>query len=138
MKRVYLDSNVFISFINQEIGSDFRTLYIEAEDFFKRVKKKGCMLILSYLFFDEVKRKCFSDKYQVLKHFKEIEIKTEVIEEEKEIFIGKFVSRGLHYTDAVHVAVALKERCDFIVTFNIKDFQKVSDEIKVVQPSEFY
>ncbi|MBU2099816.1 type II toxin-antitoxin system VapC family toxin [Candidatus Micrarchaeota archaeon] len=138
MKRVYLDSNVFISFANQEIGSNLRPLFIEAEQFFTLVKKKECILILSYLFFDEVKRKCFSDKEQVLGHFKEIEIKTEVIEPEKEIFIGNFVSKGLHYTDAVHAAIALKEKCDCIITFNIKDFEKVSDKIKVFQPSEFY
>ena len=100
MKRVYLDSNVFISFANQEIGGNLRPLFIEAEEFFNKVKKKECVMILSYLFFDEVKRKCFSEKKQVIEQFKYIGIKTEVIKPEKEIFIGFFIKKGLHGTDS--------------------------------------
>ena len=49
MRRVYLDSNVFISLIDREIGRDSRGLFVEAEQFLERVKESGDVLVLSDL-----------------------------------------------------------------------------------------
>jgi hypothetical protein len=35
-KKLYLDSNVFISLINKELDSSVRGLFVEAENFFFR------------------------------------------------------------------------------------------------------
>ena len=90
MKRVYLDSNVFISFINQEIGSDLRPLFIEAEEFFKTAERKNCTIVLSQLFFDEVKNHCFLDDEKIIERLKELGLKTEISELKNKISIRAF------------------------------------------------
>ncbi|MCR4336022.1 MAG: PIN domain-containing protein [archaeon] len=137
MKRVYLDSNVFISLDNNEIGRKLRGLFIEAESFFEQVKKKNSVLVLSKLFFSEVQKKCHSNKEEVLHHFKNSGIKTEVIEKIEELNLKQFENKGIHYPDSVHAAIAIKYNCDCIVTFNIKDFENIKDLIEVLEPLEF-
>ena len=129
---------MFISFINQEIGSDFRALYIEAESFFKRAEKKNCTIVLSQLFFDEIEKRCFLDKEKIIEKLKEFGLKIEISELKNEISIRKFLVKGIHSSDAVHSAIAIKEKCDCLVTFNIKDFEKILDKITVLLPSDFY
>ena len=78
MQRIYLDSNVFISLFSKEIGRNLRGLFVEAEGFFKQVKQKNHILILSNLFFEEVQKQTYLSEDEIITYFKEQEVNFEI------------------------------------------------------------
>ena len=137
MQRIYLDTNVFISWIDKELGANYRPLFEEADAFFDWVKANDACLVLSNWFFEEAERVYYSASDAVIKTFTDAAIRIEVVIEKRRPAIGDFVRRGLHTADAIHAAIALKHKCDCIVTFNVKDFRKADDLIRSLQPNEF-
>lgn len=137
MQRVYLDSNVFISLIDREMDGQLRGLFVEAELFLEKVKKHNDILILSDLFFREVQKICYFSKKEALEYFERTGIRTEAVEQEQNPPLGEFRKEGMHFHDALHAAIAIKEKCDCIVTFNAKDFEGIRHKIKVFEPLEF-
>ncbi len=137
MQRIYLDSNVFISLFSKEIGRNLRGLFVEAEGFFKQVKQKNHILILSNLFFEEVQKQTYLSEDEITTYFKEQEVNFEISKIKPGLPWRKFVAKGVHYSDALHMAAAIAFKCNCIVTFNIKDFEKVKQEIKSVEPANF-
>ncbi|HLD59105.1 MAG TPA: PIN domain-containing protein [archaeon] len=135
--RTYLDSNVFISWINQEIDSNLRPLFAEAERFFEKAKEQGSTLVLSGLFFQEIEKKTYQNREAALAYFNERGLKTEIVESPKNLPLKYFLDRGMHFLDAFHAAIAIEKNCDCIVTFNIKDFEGISEKIKVFLPADF-
>jgi predicted nucleic acid-binding protein len=83
--RIYLDSNVLISSIKQEIGKDYRLLFFQAETFFEKILKEKHTLVLSALFFDEVQQKIPFSKEELLEFFSEKKIKFEVVPTEMQL-----------------------------------------------------
>lgn len=136
--RIYLDSNVFISLMNREIGRGFRGLFTEAEFFFRKLDEKYT-IVLSELFFAEVEKKIYLNKKEILAQFTNLGVIVEILPNpEKTIRTSDFIKRGLHHLDAVHAALAITGKCDCIVTFNKKDFDKINDLIPVFQPLDFF
>jgi len=133
--RVYLDSNVFISMINQEMGFFFRPLFREAEDFFSKVKKGKHTLILSDLFFKEVIKHCFNSREDILNEFRKKELLFECFSKHDKLFDDFFIE-GIHLTDCIHIRNALASNCDCIVSFNAKHFSKACNKINVFDPIE--
>ena len=135
--RIYLDSNVFISLMNLEIGRGIRGLFVEAEAFFRKAKDEKHTLLLSNLFFREVENKIFLNKNEVTDYIVKSGVRIEIISiQEKTVLTSEFTSKGLHHLDAVHVALAKAVKCDCIVTFNKKDFDKINNLIPVFEPSD--
>ena len=137
MQRIYLDSNVFIALIDREMDRQLRGLFVEAELFLEKVKKHNDILILSDWFFREVQKICYFSKEEVLEYFEKIGIKTEAVEQKQNLSLEEFRKRGMHSQDALHAAIAVEQKCDCIVTFNAKDFEKIKDKIRVFEPLEF-
>ncbi len=137
MQRIYLDSNVFISLFDKELGRNIRGLFVEAEWFFERVKQKNHVLILSELFFEEVRKQTYLSESEITVYLKEQSVNFETVRIKSGLPWRKFVAKGVHYSDALHMAAAIAFKCDCIVTFNIKDFEKAKQEIKSVEPSDF-
>lgn len=135
--RVYLDSNVFISAFNIELGSGVRGLFIEAEGFFELARRKGSVLVLSELFFREVEKISKTKRGEVLEFFAQKGLKVELAFAKGDISLKTLLKQGMHSSDAVHAAVAIKSRCGCIVTFNARHFQAVKGSIKVFEPLEF-
>lgn len=138
MKRIYLDSNVFISLVNREIGSNVRGLFVEAEQFLDNLKKQRHVLVLSALFFKEVRKRSLLSQSEILAYFKEHGINIEVIGLKTDLPWRMFAAKGLHYSDALHLATAIAFKCNYFVTFNVKHFEKVDSKTRVVEPAEFY
>src|SRR3989344_5944021 len=135
--RIYLDSNVFISLMNLEIGRGIRGLFVEAEAFFRKAKDERHTLLLSSLFFREVENKIFLNKNEVIDYIVKLGVLMEIISiQEKTVRTNEFTSKGLHHLDAVHVALARAVKCDCIVTFNKRDFDKINDLIPIFEPSD--
>lgn len=132
--RVYLDSNVFISLFEMEVGRNSRGLFVEAEMFVGEVKKENHVLVLSDLFFREVEKVIYLKSSEVLAHFEKNMVKTEVVGSDNVVLNPV---KGLHFSDYFHVAIAVHFKCACIVTFNVKDFSKAAHLIKIVEPKDF-
>ena len=139
MERLYVDSNVLISLLREEINGNFRSLFSEASAFFDYARKHKAVIVVSDLFFSEVQRRAYMKKEEILDYLKSVDIKTEQAEFTNQDFpdFRKFVAIGIHCSDAKHLAVALRLKCDAIVTFNRKDFERAIAFIKIREPGEF-
>ncbi len=133
--RIYLDSNVFISVFNDEIGRNFRALFVDAENFLNKVKKDGHILVLSDLFFEEVQEIIYLGKNEVLSYLKTRNISTECVTGQNFEQVKHFINKGVHSSDATHAAIAVEHNCDCIVTFNTKDFEQIKDTISILEPA---
>ena len=123
--------------MNLEIGRGIRGLFVEAEAFFRKAKDEKHTLLLSNLFFREVENKIFLNKNEVTDYIVKSGVRIEIISiQEKTVLTSEFTSKGLHHLDAVHVALAKAVKCDCIVTFNKKDFDKINGLIPVFEPSD--
>lgn len=136
-KRIYLDSNVFISLIKTEIDHNARGLFIEVELFLENVKKNRNTLVLSDWFFKEVKKFCYLEQKEIIDYFTKLEIQVETVKTNEKINYKEFAKKGIHFPDSLHIALAVHYNCNCIVTFNIKDFEKAKDTILVFEPKEF-
>lgn len=137
MKRIYLDSNVIISLVCEEVGAGLKGLFVEARDFLEIVAKNNHLLVLSDLFFYEVKRRTLFERNEVLKYLQELSVNVEIFKAKKKPFLKNIEEKGVHYPDSLHVGLALQANCDCIVTFNTKDFEVVSNMIKIKDPADF-
>ncbi|PJA18538.1 MAG: hypothetical protein COX63_02170 [Candidatus Diapherotrites archaeon CG_4_10_14_0_2_um_filter_31_5] len=80
IKRIYLDSNVLISLLREEIDSSFNIRYLESANFFDFCKRNKHILLLSDWFFMEVKKIIFLSKKDVLEEFNRLKVNFSVIE----------------------------------------------------------
>lgn len=137
MLRVYLDSNVFISFVKQEMGKPFRLMFQDVEDFFKACPKRY-EIVLSGLALKEIEKKVYYSKSDVLGFFEERKIRIELIEPKKGVLerSRKLMAKGVHYPDSLHAALALNSKCEVLLTFNKKDFRVIDSQIEVREPAE--
>ncbi|MFH0954800.1 MAG: PIN domain-containing protein [Candidatus Micrarchaeota archaeon] len=136
--RVYLDSNVFISFVKSEIDGAFNLRFVQAEDFFSFCRGKKIGIVLSDHFLFEVAKIAFSDKKSVEKLFLCLGVSVEFVKDASSEQ-AKIVSQktGIHRADAVHVAAALESNCNAIVSWNKKDMEKAGRLISCFTPLEF-
>jgi predicted nucleic acid-binding protein len=136
--RLYLDSNVFISFVRSEIDKSFNLRFLDSERFFAACKLVNAELVLSDLFFSEIKRACSIEKQQVLESLELLNLKTKPVSDSQSSNPIKISQEtGIHFTDALHVSTALQQNCDAIITWNKKDFEKTKQIIAFFSPSEF-
>lgn len=137
--KIYLDSNVLISVLLDELGRNYRQLAEEATTFFKRAKEKNATIIVSEFFIQEIEDKIGIDKKSIFEYFELIETEIEFVDTIKDdVAKAKEIERiGIHSGDSEHIAVAIRAKADCIVTFNIKDFEKAKTLIEVKEPLEF-
>ncbi len=136
--RIYLDSNVLIAYLREEMDSAFNLRYLEAGRFFTHCCNKKIILVISDLFLDEVNHVIGLNENDIYDTFKQLEIFFEHISNEPSQR-GDIISKqtGIHFTDARHVANALASHCDAVVSFNRKDFIKTKHLISFMMPEEF-
>ncbi|MBN2127687.1 MAG: PIN domain-containing protein [Candidatus Diapherotrites archaeon] len=136
--RLYLDSNVFISLIKCEIGKGFKAMESKVIDFFESCARNKHEIVLSELFFEEVRANAFYSKEETVSFFEERKINTEIISFKGEHFeeIKKWDSIGIHKRDRMHFFLAIKTGCNAIVTWNLKDFIPAEKFIKIMAPED--
>lgn len=138
MKKIYLDSNVLISLIREDFGKSLELMYARTDEFFLATKNNA-LFVLSDLFLKEVNKFAYYSAQEVFQFFevRDINFITVGLLPEDKLVARGFVSMGMHFIDALHAAVALRTKSDFLVTWNERDFQAVTDKIKVANPSHF-
>ena len=134
----YIDSNVFISLIFDESGRNNLMSYYSLE-FFKRAIEEKYELIISELVIEEfckitkLTKEEFADyaitycgKTRLIKI-----IKKDIQEADK---INSKYHKG--FSDALHLAVAMREKCEALITWNKKDFEFAENEILIADPKD--
>ncbi len=135
--RLYLDSNVFISFVRSEIDGAFNLRFKDAETFFACCRECRAELVVSELFFDEVKLAACLEKEAVKEILASFGVLLNVCENAEETKARNIATQtGIHLSDAEHVATAVKNGCNGIITWNKKDFEKANKIIPCYSPSE--
>lgn len=137
--KLYLDSNVLISFLRSEIDRAFNLRFTQTEDFLLLCKSLKIEIVISEFVIFEVKKIIFLEKKDIIEFFEFLEIKEEyanAVPVEKALEISKKIK--VHLTDAIHIATAIESNCNSIITWNKKDFEKASTMIKNYTPLEFF
>lgn len=117
--RLYIDTNVIIDYL----------LMRRAPDFFFRLLSHNHTLIISTVTVCELRfQNALKDASALLRHYN-----TELV---VEMPSDKFLAKQLktHYNDALHIVIAARTKCDYIITSNIKDFTE--SKIPVRRPNE--
>ena len=129
MKKVYIDSCVYISYLRGEINDKSYFL-------FERIFNKEFIVVLSKIILKEVFKK------------KDIKFKfIELLDELKEKNIFDFIERDIedkkkaeeldiHSPDDLNIILAIKSNCDFLIT-NDNEYFKFQNKILVKHPKDF-
>lgn len=136
-KRIYLDSNVFISAINKELDFSVRGLFVESENFFLRVAERKDVLVLSRHCINEISDVARYSEEDVSGYLSSFGIVFEVLSVPQRLEFAKYAKSCSHFKDSLHVALAMHFKCDCIVTFNAKDFEKAKKFIQILLPEEY-
>lgn len=137
--KLYLDSNVLISLINHEFGKAFEYMEQAVQEFLVECGEKNHLLVLSNLFFKEVEKTTGLSKEKVMEYFDGIS-RVEAAaygRPEHEKAAELFRTTKIHFPDSLHAAIAIQNKCDYIVTWNLKDFDCVQDIIGSATPRDF-
>jgi predicted nucleic acid-binding protein len=108
--------------------------------FFEKASSEKHLIVISRLSYNEIENKLKINRQETREALSSFKLNFREVELLKSDFAeAKKISNvfGIHFQDAVHVAVALRTKCDFIVTFNIKDFEKAREKIKIAEPKDF-
>ncbi len=138
--KIYLDSNVFISCVREEIDGQLNLRFSDAEKFFALCAKRSMVVVLSDAFFAEVKHITGLQAEDVIETMREIGIKIKLVQRSKnseEIARRIMRQTGIHFSDAKHIALALESGCNVVVSWNKKDFEKAHTYIPCITPEDF-
>ncbi|MDD4352903.1 MAG: type II toxin-antitoxin system VapC family toxin [Candidatus Nanoarchaeia archaeon] len=134
----YVDSNVFISMIFDESGRNNLMSYYFLE-FFKKAIEGKYELIISELVIEEfckitkLTKEEFTDyAFTYCGKIRIIKIINKDIQE-----VDKINSRyHKGFSDALHLVVAKREKCEALITWNKKDFEFAENEILITDPKD--
>lgn len=135
--KLYVDSNIFLNYLFDEFGKITEFAVFRTEELLKKSIMGEHTLLTSDLTVSEIADISGLSELEVLKFLKQKRVivsKVEIRDVEKANDISK--RTGIHKKDGIHTAMALKNKCEYIVTRDIKDFKKVSKLIRVCKPEE--
>jgi len=112
-------------------------MYRDVEDFLITCPGKY-EIVLSDHTLAEIEKIVHYTPESTIKFFINLDIKCEIVETSKnDVAMAKELNKkGSHFSDALHAAIALNKNCQFILTFNKKDFTFVENNISVVEPAD--
>ena len=130
---------MFISFVREEIDFKFNLLGTDSENFFIKAKSSGDTILVSGLFFKEIFHVLSLPEKDILLELKNLGLIVEVIRNPPEERLVSEICRScnLHRTDSIHVATALENKADLIVTWNKRDFCKTERFVRCLSPADF-
>ena len=134
MLKIYVDTNVYMDLFGGR-KDKFRDLGEFALNVFRKVREGHYCLVISDWVIDE---------FQKFRDPKEIERLLEGLKEEHLVRVtttpqDKKEARELsanNFPDALHVVLAKKANCIYLVTRNIQDFAEFQKYIEIVIPEE--
>jgi predicted nucleic acid-binding protein len=133
MSRLYIDTNLFINVINDEVSMHSNKNMAEPASrlFFEALSCKHTLLISTWTV-KELLKKLHPDKikasFEILK--KKIEICKYSSEEEAQARKRS----ETNFPDALHIVIAETVKADYIITRNIDDFLQIGTKIPIRKP----
>jgi predicted nucleic acid-binding protein len=137
--RLYIDSNVIICYIKQELGGLIKAQVIRTKDFLIKCKNERHILIFSDLTFKEIRKIAYYSQEEVEELLKQYDIPFETIHSNQERIRKSKIrgqEMGVHYPDSLHIQLAIDSKADAIVTWNIRDFENAEKLIKICSPTD--
>jgi len=136
--KLYLDADVWLNFwLDEMLGFIPASHYLE--ELLDKALKEKWTIVISEEVKKEIKRAGVSmdDLEEKLSDFRLENIleEVEVGERDAELARKIFRERGLHASDAIHAALAIKSKAIF-VTRNIKHFKVVQDILEIRKPED--
>ncbi|MFH1256795.1 MAG: PIN domain-containing protein [Candidatus Diapherotrites archaeon] len=136
--RLYLDSNVLISFLRTEVDKAFNLRFNDSARFFSICREQSIEVVISRLFLQEVEKVISLSEKNVLDVLNSEGLKIVKVEMAlRKTTLNISGCAGIHYLDAAHIASALESNSNAIVTWNKKDFEKAKRLIPCISPDEF-
>ncbi|MCD6575713.1 MAG: PIN domain-containing protein [Nanoarchaeota archaeon] len=125
MARVYLDSNVFISLIQDEFGKKFEFMSYRTEEFFDRVLSCIHTIVISTAAIREIEKITLLSEHELKHQLSKYEDKITFVDFtrtdlEKAKEFNKIHKIG--NMDSLHILLAKKEKCDCIVSYSFLSF----------------
>lgn len=137
--RLYVDSNVIISYLRSEFGGLTKLQFYKVKEFLSACKIRGHVFIISDLCSKEILENAYSSREEIEEMLKTLGIKFEAVRtapataaRAREILR----STGIHYPDNIHVQLAVEAKSDAIVTWNTRDFIKAKKLVPCLRPDE--
>jgi predicted nucleic acid-binding protein len=138
VKRVYVDSNVLISLIQDEFGKGNEFMSLRVKQFLDKTLSCAYLLVISDWCIEEVKRITKLSSDSIRGWIDSLENKVElVISGSNDFQSAKNLLQkkaALHWSDALHTAISLNMNCEVLATWNIRDFSSATINAKT--PSE--
>jgi len=130
--RIYVDTNVYMDFFEGR-KSRFKDLADCALFTFRQVREKKYDLVISDFVIEEFTKYC--DKKVILDFLKGFdgEQVIKVIAEPRDRKEAKRLSSD-NFDDALHVILALKGNCVFLITQNTKHLKEFNNLIEICSP----
>ncbi len=136
--KIYLDADIWLNFwLDEMLGLIPASHY--AEELLRKAAREGWTVVVSDLVKEEVfdKKVLPSDLDAKISELRIGGLIEEVeVEEKDDALAGRLRrERGLHLSDALHAALAMRTK-SVIVTRNIKHFKLVEDLVDVRKPED--
>ena len=123
--KIYLETSV-ISHLKQDNAPKETKVTLAL---WEELKKGLYDIYISSVVLNEVKANKEPKRTLLLEHLKEIEYKLMAIDDETEAYAKKMIEEGIltvnHYEDCLHIACAVVNDCDMILSWNIKHIVRV-------------
>ena len=131
--RIYVDSNVFLSYFLREFGANYRFLEERVTQFLAVCYADKHVIIVSDWVVKECRKKHIVKK-DIVELLEKSGLQFEGLKYTKQD-IAKAYGFDTHHADALHIVLTRKAKADVIVTWNKKDFEGI--DIRVMSPDEF-
>ncbi len=134
MLKIYVDTNVYMDlFGGDSRNSKFKSMSDFALFTFKQVRDGRYQLVVSDWVIEEFKKYCDENMInKFLADFQDGQVVKIITTPEDKRKARELSSRN--YPDALHVILALKESCLYLVTQNIRDFAEFDHLIEITTP----
>lgn len=138
MKRIYLDTNIWIDFWENR-GNGIRPLGEFAFNILKRAYDCEFAVVVSSVVLDELKfnygKEIVTEMLKDLRGSKK-HIYIYANEEHNKSALGYFRKTGVGFNDCLHAVLAKEKGCDYLITQNLKHFEKLDFLIEAKLPSD--
>ncbi len=135
-KLIYLDTNIYLDYFEGRVDN-LRPLGEFAFQLIKRAVSCEFIIILSPHVMRELENNYDENKinnfFSDLREINKL-IEVDINENDKQKARELSINKNIHYSDALHVVLAIKSNAEVLITRNIIHFSGLNDLIKISFP----
>ncbi len=135
-KEVYCDTCIIMDLLKNRKSKTGRSLGEEAGEFFTRTINCEFSIVLSTFTFQELDKHMQIEEYNLFLETLKFKNKLKTISYTNEDKNKAKKLKPDHFQDALHIILAEKSKCDYLITQNLVDFITIPRNIPVKKPME--